>query len=74
MTTLSAGPIHTLVQNTVYALPPRAGTVFSSLGLEVDNDTTFASPGTVTANTSTKVAAAFARCTTGAAVVSIKVD
>lgn len=71
---LSAGLIHTLVQDQVYALPAVKVTVQSSLALETANDTAFATNGTVAANTPTAVAAIFVRCTTGAAVVSVKRD
>jgi hypothetical protein len=71
---LSAGVVYTLVQNQVYALPARAANIDSSLALETANTTAFATNGTVAANTPTKVSAGFVRCTTGAAVVSLKYD
>lgn len=71
---LSCGLIHTFVQNQVYALPAVKVTIQSSLALETANDTAFATNGTIAANTPTVASAIFVRCTTGAAVVSVKRD
>lgn len=73
MTTLSAGVVYTLTQNQVYALPPRKVMLLSDTALEqnVVNSTT---GWTALASSTTGVesAAAFVRCTSGNAVVSVK--
>jgi len=72
---LTMGPAHTLVQNTVYALPALKGTIQSTAALETANDTAFTTNGTVAANVPTTVSAMFVRCTvSGGAIVSIKRD
>lgn len=68
---ISIGYTQTLTQNTVYALP--SGTVFlqSSAALETSLDN---SNWATLANSTTGVqtSATFARCTSGAAIVSVK--
>lgn len=66
------GPLQTLTEDQVYALPARAVIVHSDLALEVANDTTFSTNGTITANTPTIVAGGFVRSTTNDATVHFK--
>ncbi len=68
---LTIGPIQTLVQNTVYAMPGRACALFSSLALEGSNNTDFVLKQTIAALTNVETAAAYIRCTTGAALVRL---
>lgn len=68
---LTIGPLHTLVQNEVYALPSKLVHVFSSVALQASNDPAFVASVAVAANTTVPVAAAFIRCATGAAIVRL---
>lgn len=73
VTTLSAGVVYTLVQNTIYALPVAKVAILSDTALEqnVTNGTT-GWTALASSTTGTETAAPFVRCTTGAAVVSVK--
>jgi hypothetical protein len=71
---LLVGPVQTLLQNQVYAKPARNVHIYSDTALQVSNDSTFSSNGTINANTNVQAAAAFIRCTTGNAVVRLSVD
>lgn len=68
---LTIGPIQTLVQNTVYAMPGRGTFLFSNVALEGSNTSDFALKQTIAALTSVETAAAYIRCTTGAAIVRL---
>jgi hypothetical protein len=71
LNTLSAGLTHTLVQSTVYAMPPVACWVHSKVALELSvNGTDYVLTAATT--TGLQVSAMFVRCTTAAAVVSVK--
>lgn len=74
ITALSAGPVYTIEQDVVYAMPVRASTVLSDTALEIANDEAFTSPAAVAADTPTKVSGLFVRCTTGDALVNFKAD
>jgi hypothetical protein len=71
LNTLSAGLTHTLVQSTVYAMPPVACWVHSkdALELSLNNSDWVAATATTTGLV---VTAGFARCTTAATVVAVK--
>jgi len=70
--TLSAGPVHSILQNVVYALPPRACLVTSSVAVETSlNGTVWtALPGT---GAGTNSSAPFLRCPTANATVTCKI-
>jgi hypothetical protein len=72
ITQIRLGPVETLVQNQVYALPARQARLMSSLAVDVslDNSTWSA---LANATTGADVTAAFVRCTTGAALLVCKV-
>jgi hypothetical protein len=72
--TLPVSGSMTFVQNTVYALPARAVTIFSDLQLEISNIVGFTTNSTIAATTPTKVSGLFVRCTTGAALVATRPD
>jgi hypothetical protein len=67
--TLSAGPVHSILQNVVYAMPPRTVLVTSSVAVETSLN------GTVwTALASgTNSSAPFLRCPTANATVTCKI-
>lgn len=72
METLSAGRVHSLTQNTVYALPPSLNYLQSTSAVEtsVDNSTFAVLTGSTTGAVT---AAAFVRCTGSTnAVMSVK--
>jgi len=73
ISTLSAGVVYTLTQNQVYALPPKKVAILSDSALE-QNLTNSTTGWTVltSATTGVETSAPFVRCTTGAAVVSVK--
>lgn len=71
-TALTIGPAHTLIQNTVYALPARSCIVNTTAALEESNDFTFAASSALTDGQYTS--AAFVRCTTAAPIVSLKIS
>jgi len=71
MTTLTLGPVHSLTQNVIYALPARKSLLFSNAALQTDNDDAFGTASSISANTSTEVASGFVRCTTGTALVRV---
>lgn len=66
------GPTHTLTQNVVYALPARQVRLQSTAVLQtsIDGSTYTDVAGTTTG---ADVTAVFAKCTTGAAVVVVRV-
>jgi len=66
------GPTTTLTQNVVYALPARKVMVFSSLAVEHSYDGTTFDALTNAETLGAETAAAFIRCTGGAAVVTVK--
>ena len=68
---LSAGSAHSITQNVVYALPPQAVFIHSTVALEVSVDGTNFAAVTAT-TTGVTVGAMFVRCTTAAAVVAVK--
>jgi hypothetical protein len=70
--TLTLGPIHTLAQNVVYALPARAALIFSNVALQISNNTAFTVSQAVAASTPTEAVGGFVRSTTGAALVTVK--
>lgn len=70
-TTLTYGPVHTILQNVVYALPPRRSLLFSNTALQVSNDVAFATSASIAASTTVESAAGFVRCTTGNALVRV---
>lgn len=77
--TLSAGQIHSLVQNQVYALPPVKVTMFvqtTASTFEQSNTVSFAAPVTVVIPGSGQVelAGGFLRLTSAATIVTIKRD
>ena len=71
--TLSAGPVHSILQNLVYALPPRTVLVTSSVAVETSLDgtvwTALTGANTVGANSS----APFLRCPTANATITCKI-
>lgn len=71
MESLTLGPPHTLVQNTVYALPARAHVLFVSTTCEVAANSDMTNSITVTPG-STLNAATFIRCTTSTTSVVVK--
>jgi hypothetical protein len=72
--TLSAGGAYPILEDVVYALPPKRCFVQSTVAIEasVDNSTWAALTGANT--TGIQTAARFIRCTTAAAVVSVVTD
>jgi len=72
-TLLTIGPIHTLTEDAIYALPARKVTVISSAVLEVSNDSTTGFASVATTTTGAELVSSFVRCTTANAVVSLKV-
>lgn len=75
MTTLSAGPAHTMVDGTVYALPPRRKliTVITSGGtIAVSNDNSTFQNITLDSNKNFESSAIFIKCTGADALVAIK--
>ena len=69
---LSAGPLYTVTQNQIYALPPKRVMIFSSLAAQVSNDIAFGASQAVTANTPLETSAAYFRCTAGASLVTVR--
>lgn len=73
-TLLLIGPVQTLAQNVVYALPARKVRVQSDVAVEVSNTTNSGFVTLTGANTvGVETSAQFIRSTTGDAVVSVKV-
>lgn len=72
MTTLTIGPIHTLTQNVVYAMPPRNVRVQSNVALEISQDGTNFIALTGANTVGVDSSAAFVRSTTGNALVTVK--
>ena len=70
---ISPGPVTVLTQNVIFSLPARNCTVFSDVGLEISNVTSFTTKSTIAANTTTVCAAAYVRSTTADANVCVKV-
>jgi hypothetical protein len=68
---LLVGPITTLTQNVVYAMPGIQCLLFSNVALQQSNTSDFALNSAVAALTSVEIAAAYIRCTTGAAIVRV---
>lgn len=72
-TTLSAGVIHTLVQNEIYALPVVKCMIQASAVCELSLTSSTTGFTAVSATTTgVETVAGFLRCTTAAAVVSVK--
>lgn len=73
MDALLIGPINSIAQTTAYAMPARSVTVFSDQVLEVSNTTaTTGWTRLTTTTTGVQCAATFLRCTTAAALVTLK--
>jgi hypothetical protein len=71
LNTLSAGQSHSILEDVVYALPPSSCFIHSSVALELSvNGTDYVLTAATT--TGLQVSAMFVRCTTAAAVVSVK--
>lgn len=70
---LTIGPVHSLVQNTIYALPARLVRVHSTTAVEVSLSTT-TTAFAVLANSTTgaETSAAFVRCTTANTTIICK--
>lgn len=68
---LLMGQITTLTQNVVYAMPGRGCLLFSNVALQQSNTSDFALNSAITALTTVETAAAYIRCTTGAAIVRL---
>lgn len=73
ISTLSAGLTYPILQNVIYALPPKKIALISDTALEqnVVSGTT-GWTALVVANSTVETSAPFVRCTTGNAVVSVK--
>lgn len=73
---ISMGVLTTLVQNTIYALPPRVVKIYTSATtptIQQSSDLAFATNTAVTLTDGTaEIAGAFIRCTTGNIAVIIK--
>lgn len=74
---LTIGPTHTLVQNTVYAMPARSTlghTGVPGATLTCDDETTFTNPQTITigADGSWSTRAPFIKATSGNITVTLK--
>lgn len=77
MDTLSIGPIHTMLQNVIYALPPTGSVIFSSTAgatFQQSNSSTFADsqPITLTEGVGGWLPGGFIRSTAGNAVVKFQ--
>lgn len=75
MTSLTIGPVHTLVANQIYALPPRRVLIRAQpiTNVQVSNDnTTFATP-VADAQGQFETAAAFIRDSVGGALIRLVV-
>lgn len=72
MDALTIGPIHTLVEDAVYALPARKVMVHASAAVEVSNDSTTGFVALSSSTTGVETSAAFVRCTTANALVTVK--
>lgn len=73
MILLTRGPVHTLTQDTIYALPARKVRIHTSAAVEVNNSS--GTTGWVLLSSSTTgvdTAAAFVRCTTANATITCK--
>lgn len=71
-TSLKIGPVETMTQNVVYALPARQVRLMSSLAVDISLDGS-AWAALANATTGADCTAAFIRCTTGNALVVLKV-
>ena len=72
-TTLSAGQVHSLLQNVVYALPSNKVMIFSTTAISLGNTTSTTSMSLVAASTTgLETAAAFIACTTANTLCSVK--
>lgn len=70
---LTIGPVHSLVQNQIYALPARRVLLYSDTVVEVSNTIGTTGFTTVAASTTgVQTSAAFIRCTSGVALVTVK--
>ncbi len=70
-TLLTRGPIHTIIQNAVYALPANASYIFTNTALEISNVEAFTTSQAVSINSPVVAAGGFVRCTTSNAVVRV---
>lgn len=70
-TALTIGPVHTLLQNEVYALPARACWIQGNVALETSNLAAFTTVEAVAADVPVLVSAAFVRATVGDAIVRL---
>jgi ABC-type uncharacterized transport system permease subunit len=72
-TTLSAGVTHSLIQNTVYALPSNKVTVFSTVAIALGNSTATTSMVLMASSTTgIETGAQFIACTTANTFCTIK--
>ena len=77
ITALTIGPVHTLAQNQVYAMPARSTlghTGVPGATLTADDETSFTNPQTITigADGSWSTRAPFIKCTSGAITVRLQ--
>jgi hypothetical protein len=70
---LSPGPVHSIVQNEIYALPASRCTIQSAAAVQVSLTTTTTDFTTLSASTTgTEVFAKFVRCTSGNTTICVK--
>ena len=75
MEVISAGPVFTMLQNVIYALPGRKVFVYSSAAIEKSNlEATEFEALTGADTTGVFTSAHFVRCTGGNCNISVKID
>jgi hypothetical protein len=72
MTVLSAGPLQSLVQNEVYALPAGRVMIRSAAALETSFQDTTGFTALTTTTTGVELVAAFVRCTTAGTTAIVR--